>query len=89
MKQKKIEGIADLNDYSDRTGMRVVVTLKREAYPKKVLNFLLKHTPMRTTFGVNMLALVDGQPRLLTLPQALSHSWTIGARSSRGAPCSS
>ena len=73
VKQKKIEGIADLNDYTDRTGMRVVVTLKREAYPKKVLNFLLKHTPMRSTFGVNMLALVDGQPRLLRLPQALTY----------------
>ncbi len=46
--------------------MRVVITLKREAYPKKVLNFLLKHTPMRSTFGVNMLALVDGQPRMLS-----------------------
>ena len=73
VKQKKIEGISDLNDYTDRTGMRIVVTLKREAYPKKVLNFLLKHTPMRSTFGVNMLALVDGQPRLLSLPQALTH----------------
>ena len=73
VKQKKIEGIADLNDYSDRHGMRVVVTLKREAYPKKVLNFLLKHTPLRSTFGVNMLALVGGQPQILTLPQALGY----------------
>jgi len=76
VKQKKIEGIADLNDYSDRNGMRVVVTLKREAYPRKVLNFLLKHTPLRTTFGVNMLALVDGQPRILTLKDALGHFLT-------------
>ena len=73
VKQKKIEGIADLNDYSDRHGMRVVVTLKREAYPKKVLNFLLKHTPLRSTFGVNMLALVGGQPQILNLPQALGY----------------
>lgn len=72
VKQKKLEGIADLNDYSDRTGMRVVVTLKKDAYPKKVLNYLLKHTPLRTTFGVNMLALVTGQPRILNLPQALN-----------------
>ena len=71
VKQKKIEGISDLNDYTDRTGMRIVVTLKREAYPKKVLNFLLKHTPLRSTFPANLLALVDGQPRVLTLPQAL------------------
>jgi len=73
VKQKKIEGIADIPDYSDRTGMKIVILLKREAYPRKVLNFLLKHTPLRTTFGVNMLALVDGQPRILTLPQALQH----------------
>ena len=73
VKQKKLEGIADLNDYSDRTGMRVVVTLKKDAFPKKVLNYLLKHTPLRTTFGVNMLALVSGQPRILTLPDALRH----------------
>ena len=73
VKQKKIEGIADLNDYTDRHGMRVVITLKREAYPKKVLNFLLKHTPLRTTFGVNTLALVNGQPRILTLIEALHH----------------
>ena len=71
VKQKKVEGIVDLADYTDRTGMKVVITLKREAYPKKVLNYLLKHTPLRTTFGVNMLALVDGQPRILNLPQAL------------------
>jgi len=76
VKQKKIEGIADLNDYSDRTGMKIVITLKREAYPRKVLNFLLKHTPLRTTFGVNMLALVDGQPRILTLKDALGHFLT-------------
>ena len=73
VKTKKLEGIADINDYTDKTGMRVVITLKREAYPKKVLNFLLKHTPLRTTFGVNMLALVDGQPRLLNLPSSLQY----------------
>ena len=73
VKQKKIEGIADLNDYSDRTGMKIVIILKREAYPRKVLNFLLKHTPLRTSFGVNMLALVDGQPRILTIKDALGH----------------
>jgi DNA gyrase subunit A len=73
VKQKKIDGITDINDHSDKTGMRVVVTLKREAFPMKVLNFLLKHTPLRTTFGVNMLALVDGQPRLLNIREALQH----------------
>jgi DNA gyrase subunit A len=71
VKQKKIEGITAVDDHSDKTGMRVTITLKREAFPKKVLNFLLKHTPLRTTFGVNMLALVDGQPRLLSVIYAL------------------
>jgi DNA gyrase subunit A len=71
VKQKKVDGIVDLNDYTDRTGIRVVITLRRDAYPKKVLNFLLKHTPMRLTFGVNMLALVNNQPRILNLQQAL------------------
>ena len=76
VKQKKIEGIAAIPDYSDRTGMKIVIELKREAYPRKVLNFLLKHTPLRTTFGVNMLALVDGQPRILTLKDSLGHFLT-------------
>lgn len=68
-KAKKIDGIADLNDYSDRTGMRIVIELKRDAHPKKVLNYLLKHTPLRTNFGVIMLALVEGTPRVLNLKQ--------------------
>jgi len=72
-KQKKVDGILDINDYTDRHGMRVVITLRRDAYPKKVLNTLLKHTPMRSTFGVNMLALVTNQPRILTLKDALGH----------------
>lgn len=76
VKQKKIEGIAAIPDYSDRTGMKIVIELKREAYPRKVLNFLLKHTPLQTTFGVNMLALVDGQPRILSLKDALGHFLT-------------
>jgi DNA gyrase subunit A len=70
-KLKKVDGITSCNDYSDRTGMRVVLELRRDAYPKKVLNFLLKHTPMRMNFSVNMLALVNNQPRLLTLKEAL------------------
>jgi DNA gyrase subunit A len=71
VKSKRVDGIVDINDYTDRTGIRVVITLRRDAYPKKVLNFLLKHTPMRMTFGVNMLALVNNQPRILNLKQAL------------------
>ena len=73
VKEKRIEGISDLRDESDRQGMRIVIELKRDAKPQAVLNQLYKHTAMQTTFGVNMLALVDGQPRVLTLKKALQH----------------
>ena len=73
VKDKKIDGITALNDFTDRHGMRVVIECRRDAHPRKILNFLLKHTAMRTTFGVIMLALVDNQPRLLTLPVVLRH----------------
>ena len=59
-KERKIEGIRDVRDESDRSGMRLVIILKQDAQPKKVLNALYKHTQMQTTFGVNMLALVEG-----------------------------
>jgi len=71
VKARKIDGITDLRDESDRQGMRVVVELRRDAQPKRILNHLYKHTPLRSTFGVIMLALVNGQPRVLTLPQML------------------
>ncbi len=64
---KTIEGISDIRDESDRHGMRVVIELKRDARPAAVLNQLYKHTVLQTTFSVNMLALVDGQPEQLTL----------------------
>src|SRR5215218_5238313 len=72
-KERKIEGIRDVRDESDRSGMRLVVILKQDAQPKKVLNALYKHTQMQTTFGINMLALVEGgiQPRTLTLKRML------------------
>jgi DNA gyrase subunit A len=73
VKEKKVDGITDLNDFSDKRGMRMVIELRRDAQPKKVLNYLLKHTPLRQTFGILMLALVKGQPRVLTLPQILQH----------------
>ncbi len=73
VKQKKIDGITDLQDYTDKHGMRVVVELRRDAHPQRILNYLLKHTPLRTTFGVIMLALVDGAPRVLSLPQVLHY----------------
>jgi DNA gyrase subunit A len=72
-KERKIEGIRDVRDESDRSGMRLVVLLKQDAQPKKVLNALYKHTQMQTTFGVNMLSLVEEgtQPRVLTLKRAM------------------
>ena len=70
----KLQGIADLrDDSSSRTGMRIIVVLKRDAVAKVVLNNLYKHTQLQETFGANMLALVDGVPRTLTLDQFVSH----------------
>ena len=67
----KIEGIADLRDESDRTGMRIVVELTRTVEPKDVLADLYKYTPLQQTFGMQLLALVDGQPRMLSLKRML------------------
>ncbi len=69
---KKIEGIADIRDESDRDGMRIVIELKRDAYPRVVLNNLYKQTPLQANFGANMLALVNGEPQLLTLKDFLT-----------------
>lgn len=66
-KEKKVEGISDLRDESDRRGMRIYVELKRDSFPKKVLNNLFKHTAMQTSFPVNMVALVNGTPQTLNL----------------------
>jgi DNA gyrase subunit A len=71
VRSEKIDSISDLRDESDRRGMSIVIELKRGAQPKKVLNQLYKYTPLQTTFGVQMLALVDGEPRLLPLKKAL------------------
>jgi len=71
VKEKKLEGISDLRDESDRKGMRIVIELKRDANPQIILNQLYKHTQMQESFGVIMLALVDGKPRYLNLKQAL------------------
>jgi DNA gyrase subunit A len=73
VESKKIEGIHDIRDESDRDGMRVVIELKKDAIDQVVLNQLYKHTQMQTTFGVIMLALVDGQPRVLNIKQMLEH----------------
>ncbi len=69
--EKRIEGIADIRDESDRNGMRIVIELKRDAYPRVVLNNLYKQTPLQANFGANMLALVNREPQLLTIKQFL------------------
>ena len=73
VKDGKLDGISDLRDESDRTGMRMVIELKRDSQPLKVLNNLFKHTSLQQSFGVNMLALVERgtQPRILSLRRAL------------------
>ena len=73
VRQKKVTDIADLRDESDRDGMRVVIVLKRDGNPDVVLNQLYKHTQMQTTFGAIVLALVDGQPRIMNLKEVLQH----------------
>src|SRR5918998_5236209 len=73
VKDRKLQDISDLRDESDRNGMRIVIELKREAVPKVVLNNLYKHTQMQQSFGVNLVALVDGVPRTLSYRQALGH----------------
>ncbi|MGI6558952.1 MAG: DNA gyrase subunit A [Limnochordia bacterium] len=71
VREKKLEGITDLRDESDRQGMRIVIELRRDAVPRVVLNRLYKHTQMEETFGVIMLALVDGEPMVLNLKEML------------------
>lgn len=86
-REEKIEGIADLRDESDRQGMRIVIELSKTADPERVLRDLLKHTPMQTTFSLILLALVEGEPRLLSLKTAmrvyLEHRIEIVRRRSR------
>ncbi len=73
VKDKRIDGIADLRDESDRDGMRIYIEVKNDANPHTVLNNLFKHTPMQLAFNLNMLALVDGQPQTLPLKSVLAH----------------
>ena len=76
VKEKKIEGISDLRDESGRSGMRIVIELKRDANANIVLNKLYKHTSMQETFGFNMLALVNNEPKILNLKEMLVHYLT-------------
>ena len=87
VRAKKIEGIADLRDESDREGLRIVIELKKGAQEKVILNRLLKHTPLQVVYGVIMLALVDGEPRILNLKELLqqyvSHREEVVTRRTR------
>ncbi len=73
IREKKIDGVADLRDESDREGMRIVLELKKDEPAPPILNSLYKHTAMQSTFGVIMLALVDKQPKVLTLKETIGH----------------
>jgi DNA gyrase subunit A len=73
VREKKLEGITEIRDESDRTGIRVVIELRRDVNAEVLLNQLFKMTPMQSSFGVNTLAIVAGQPRVLSLKEALSH----------------
>ena len=73
VREKKVTGISDLRDESDRDGIRVVIELKKGEVPEVILNSLYKMTPMQSTFGMNMLAIVDNQPRVLSLKEMLIH----------------
>ena len=73
VRDKRIDGIADIRDESDRDGMRMVIDLKKDAVPEVVLNNLWKMTPMQDSFGINMLAIVEGRPQTLSLKKLLQH----------------
>lgn len=73
VREKRVEGITDLRDESDRNGMRIVIELRRDVNPSVVLNNLYKHTAMQSTFGINMLAIVGKEPKLLNLREVLYH----------------
>ncbi len=73
VQSRELDGVADLRDESDRDGVRVVIELKRDAVPQVVLNQLFKLTPMQSSFGITFLAIVDGQPRVLSLKAILEH----------------
>jgi len=87
VKLRKLDGISDLRDESDRNGMRIVIELKKDAIPKVVLNNLYKHTQMQQSFGVNMVALVDGVPKTLSYMEALkyyvAHQFEVVTRRTR------
>jgi DNA gyrase subunit A len=86
--EKKIEGISHIQDESDKSGMRLVIELKRGEVPEVVLNNLYKQTQLQDTFGINMVALIDGQPRLCNLKDLIRSSCSTAAKWSPAARCS-
>ncbi len=84
--EKRLDGISDIRDESDRTGMRIVIELKRDANAQVVLNRLFAQTQLQTTFAINMLALVkdQSQPKILSLREILMNTWPSRKRSSSG-----
>jgi len=87
VREKKLDGITDLRDESDRSGMRIVIELRRDVNPQVILNLLYKHTQMEESFGINLLSLVEGQPKVLNLKQMLhyfiEHQKNVIARRTR------
>ena len=81
VRSDRLEEITDLRDESDRTGLRIIIELKRGTQPQKALNRLYKHTPLQSTFGIQLLALVDGVPRVLPLKRMLQVFWITASRS--------
>ena len=73
VKEKRIEGISRIEDHSDRKGMHIEIDLKKDASPQIVLNKLFSYSQLQTTFGVIMLAIVNGEPKVLTLKEVLEH----------------
>jgi len=73
VREKKLDGISDLRDESDRNGMRIVIEVKKDVNPNVVLNYLFKHTQLQDTFGVILLALVDGEPKVMNIKEMLFH----------------
>ena len=71
VRSDRLSEVSDLRDESDRNGMRIIIELKRNSQPKRVLNRLYKYTQLQSTFGINLLALVEGEPRLLSLKRSL------------------
>ena len=77
VKDKRVEGISDIKDESDKKGMRIVIDIKKDYQPQVVLNYLFKHTALQTSYGITFLALADGVPKILNLKQILEQQLNL------------